>query len=248
MGRKIALIPARGNSKRFPKKNVALLGGKPLIEWTIEAAIESQVFDEIVLSSNNDATLEIGKNYSEHGLVLHKRDAQLSEDHVTASEVLKHLIQERNAQGCYFEQCAILLPTCPFRSAQDIIEADKLLDGSLESVVSMATLPVIPEFIFIQGDNGQAKRAFNEGDLIHQKTRKQDYPDRFYPNGAIYLSRVKPFLQHETFFSDAMKIYPMPSERSIDIDYQLDLHYAQTLLDTGVISCRQPVLSARRGA
>ena len=235
VARKIALIPARGNSKRFPRKNIAPLGGRPLIEWTIEAALKSCFFDEIVLSSDDEETLDIGKKYVGKGLTLHKRALHLAEDNVTASEVLKHLIQERQSKQIVFDVCAILLPTCPFRSSQDILDAKSLLTGDVDSVVSMVPLPVIPEFIFTKQDEEKAVRAFNDGDLSQQKTRKQEYPERFYPNGAIYLSRVEPFLKNQTFFSESMRVYAMPTERSVDIDYKVDLHYAQSLLDCGMV-------------
>lgn len=236
MTRKIALIPARGNSKRFPKKNISNLGGRALIEWTIQAALDSGVFDEVVLSSDDDETLTIGERYMDSGLSLHKRSQHLSEDNVTASEVLKHLILERQSKRIFFDTCAILLPTCPFRSHQDIVNAEKMLDDAVGSVISMTALPVIPEFIFTKDGNDAAVRAFSDGDISHQKTRKQSYPERYYPNGAIYLSRVKDFLLNATFFTEAMKIYAMPSERSVDIDYKVDLYYAQSLLDKGEVT------------
>lgn len=227
----IAFIPARGGSKRFPKKNIAPLNGKPLLAWTIESAIDSGIFSKIVVSSDDEETLQLAEKYGQGKIVLHHRSQKLSGDKVTAAKVLGALLEELQEQGEVFDQCCLLLPTCPFRSAQDIRDAQKLLSPDDNAVISMRTSPTVPDFIFKVDQNLKAEPLVENSRVLHGQTRSQDYPDMFYPNGAIYLAWTKAFLYEYSFYSQHFKILPMPEFRSVDIDIEEDLIYAHAIYE-----------------
>ncbi|MBF6058668.1 acylneuraminate cytidylyltransferase family protein [Thiomicrorhabdus heinhorstiae] len=227
----IAFIPARGGSKRFPRKNVALLNDKPLIAWTIESAIESGAFEKIVVSSDDLEILEAAEKYGRDKIVLHQRSEAFSGDTVTAPEVLGHLLRELAAQGEEYQRCCLLLPTCPFRSAEDIVKAQALLNAQVDSVISMKPSPVVADFIFQEGNDGVAHPLLEDTRVIQGKTRSQDYPDMYYPNGAIYLAWTETFLKENRFYSRNFKILPMPEFRSVDIDIEEDLIYAHAIYE-----------------
>ncbi|QKI89568.1 cytidylyltransferase domain-containing protein [Thiomicrorhabdus xiamenensis] len=227
----IAFIPARGGSKRFPKKNIALLNGKPLVAWTIEAAIESGVFDKIVVSSDDPEILRVAKEYGRDRVSLHQRSDALSGDKITAPQVLGQLLLELAEEGENFAQCCLLLPTCPFRSAQDIRDAHQLLTEEYDSVISMKTSPTVPDFIFKADDCMTAEPLVKDTMVVHGKTRSQDYPDMYYPNGAIYSAWTEVFLKENSFYSSHFRILPMPEFRSVDIDIEEDLIYAHAIYE-----------------
>ena len=114
----LTVIPARGGSKRVPRKNLRLLGGKPLVCYTIDAAVKSGCFNKIILSSNDDEVLSLGK---EKGIEAERRPDELSGDHVRVLEVFKHILHQPEIYGTY-DVVALLWPTCPFRTANDIIK------------------------------------------------------------------------------------------------------------------------------
>lgn len=227
----IAFIPARGGSKRFPKKNIALLNGKPLIAWTIEAALESNVFDKVVLSSDDLQILEVAKHYPDSKLVTHQRSDALSGDTVTAAHVLSELLHDLSNKGEDYQQCCLLLPTCPFRSVEDIRKAKTRLTPDVDSVISMQPSAVVPDFIFGEGEGNKAKAFVENSSVLQGKTRRQDYPNLFYPNGAIYYAWTEKFLESNRFYSSNFKILEMPEFRSVDIDIEEDLIYAHAIYE-----------------
>ncbi len=234
MSSAIALIPARANSKRFPRKNLAMLGDKPLLAWTIEAALESGVFDEVVLSSDSDEILQTVSGYQDAGLTYELRSPHLATDDATAVQVLSDVIARRAADGKNYQACSLLLPTCPFRDAQDIQGAFALLTDEVKSVVSMKQTAQLPQFMFRQSEDGLAKVPEQFCSTDFAATRLQANPEYFYPNGAIYFAHTDAFLSEQRFYTDNMKIYSMPEARSIDIDNQVDLVFAQAVLENNI--------------
>ncbi|MBE0471681.1 MAG: acylneuraminate cytidylyltransferase family protein [Methyloprofundus sp.] len=230
MGSLIALIPARAYSKRFPGKNKVILGGKPLFQWTLEAAVNSQVFDKVVLSSDSQDILNSAKNLPYDSVVTDYRPAHLASDQATAAEVLMDYLEREHQQGIAYDLCSVLLPTSPFRTANDIVEALALLKPKVDSVVSMQRSHQLPQFLYRRTEQGMALLNLEDSLERVQMTRSQDNPDYFYPNGAIYIARTSSFLKNRTFYGQNLAIYEMPTERSIDIDYPVDLAFAEFLL------------------
>lgn len=224
----LALIPARGGSKRFKRKNLALLNGKPLVQWTIESALASGAFAKVVLSSDDEEILALGQAFAAQGLSLHPRQADLAQDQVTAAQVMQHLLQDLASAGEVYDQCCLLLPTCPFRGVEDIHQCQALLTPQVDAVISMRESPVIAEFLFTADSQHRAQRVFNSASDLSQ-TRKQDHQTTYYPNGAIYWAWVGAFMQQGRFYSERFAIYAMPEYRSVDIDIEEDLVYAHAI-------------------
>lgn len=225
----IGLIPARGGSKRFKNKNLSQLNDKPLIAWTIEAALQSGVVDRLILSSDEDKILDIGRAYLDQGLELHKRSEELSSDHATAQQVLTQILENYAVEGEQYDACCLLLPTCPFRSADDIRDSLVLLTEDYDAIISMKESPLVPQFMFQKDDNGLAHSLVDNSQVHQGKTRKQDYPSLYYPNGAIYWAWSDKFVENSGFYCDRLCIYPMPEYRSVDIDIEEDLVYANAI-------------------
>mgnify|MGYP006307627141 CR=1 FL=1 len=137
----IAFIPARAGSKRLPHKNRLLLRGKPLITYTIEAVIESAIFDEIVISTDDAIIIDIAQKYD--GVILHERSEPLAGDGITVTQVLISYLLERKS---IYDICGVFPPTSPFRNAYHIKEAFCLLQDGIDNVVSVTQYSFPPSF------------------------------------------------------------------------------------------------------
>jgi len=224
----LAVIPARGGSKRFRKKNIAKLNGKPLICYTIESAIQSQCFDQIIFSSDNGEILNKAKNYSE--ITIEKRSKKLSGDKVKVIELIIEMLGRQDLNN-KFDTITLLLPTCPFRRIKDIKEGFKLLSTKIDSVVSVTEFEFpIKMSIEYKNNSKLLKYLFNPSPLVTGNTRSQDHTPIFRPNGAFYISWWKKLKKNKNYFKGKVKGHAMPREHSVDIDNQTDLLYAETLL------------------
>jgi len=223
----LAIIPARSGSKRLKHKNTLMLRGKPLVQWSIDAALASSVVTETVLSSD-DAFIE--DLCSKQGLPFIKRPAQLATDTATSMDVVIHVLDHYKAKGRHFDYVLLLQPTSPLRTARHIDEAFSLLstkgcDGVL-SVCECADHPYWSKAL----DDDLNMKNFLPSD--YQSTRKQDLPKYYKLNGAIYLHRYDAIMNEKTFFlSDNIYAYLMSAEASVDVDTELDFRFAECLLE-----------------
>lgn len=220
----LAIIPARGGSKRLPGKNLRVLGGKPMVDWTLEAAVHSGCFFDIVLTSDAKAILERGKKY---GVSLHVRPNHLATDHAKTVDVLKNVIDERDPKEAFDALC-LLQPTTPFRSAEDIRNSFAIFErGSCESVVSISRFQVPPQLSVAVSD-GYLSTLFPDASFVTWVQRTQDFPEAFHPNGGIYLVRREIFIETHSLFCGRVKGYIMPV--TPDVDTLEDFEYANFLL------------------
>lgn len=200
----LGLIPARLGSERIPRKNMIDLGGKPLIEWTINTAVESSAFDALVVSTDSAEILEVAK-HNGCGTIL--RPSSLAQSDTPMIDVLRHACELFPA-----DVLVLLQPTSPFRSAEDIVLSKKLLaDSGGDSVISVGTPP--PDFCF---ERGHAHRLRPAQNIV-------------IANGALYLI-TREHLSLGDWYSGLNYAYEMPPERSIDIDTQMDLTIARALV------------------
>jgi CMP-N-acetylneuraminic acid synthetase len=230
----IALILARAGSKRVPQKNIRLLNGKPLIAYTFEAALASECFSNIVVSTDDERVKEIA---AASGVDVDERPEALRGDVVRAVEVVEEYLHRTRAIRQY-RNVAMMLPTCPFRSVDDI-------RGAMESYrTSSGQVPLLtvtaydfPPQLALEPDEGNVMRMCDP-QAYAQTTRSQSIPARFHPNGGLYVAPIELFLSEHSFFVPRMLTYPMPAERSFDIDYpwQLELaEYWARALDSGKV-------------
>ena len=220
----LIVIPARGGSKGVPRKNIKVLGDKPLIQYTIDAA--KGVFDdEFICVSTDD--FEIKSVVEQLGLkVPFLRPNELASDTAGTYEVLLHAISYYESKGYFPDTLILLQPTSPFRTSAHIKEALKLYQESIDMVVSVKETKANPYYILFEEDrNGYLKKT-KEANF----TRRQDCPKVWEYNGAIYIINVKA-LKEKTIsqFTKVCK-FEMDETSSHDIDTLLDWKIAEIIL------------------
>ncbi|MDW7695810.1 acylneuraminate cytidylyltransferase family protein [Flammeovirgaceae bacterium SG7u.111] len=227
--RNIAIIPARGGSKRLPNKNILPLAEKPLIHYTLEAVVNSALFETVILSSDDDKILDIGREIE--GVTLEKREVTLAGDNIKVIDLVKS-IAARKGYINQFETIGLFLPTCPFRTAKHIQEAYQLLSEDDLSVVSVTEMsdPVQLTLTIDESKLANPEALLNPSPLITGETRSQDFQTFYRVNGGLYIAWLKKFIEKDNFFQGKIKAYNMDKLHSVDIDYKLDLEWAEYLL------------------
>ena len=220
----LVIIPARGGSKGVPGKNIKLLDGKPLIQYTIEAARE--VFeDQSILVTTDDQ--DIKYCVEEMGLIVpFLRPVELASDIAGTYEVLLHALSYYEAQGNPCDVVILLQPTSPLRKSKHIIEALKLYNDNLDMVVSVKETKANPYYVlFEESDNGFLRKS-KEGNF----TRRQDCPKVWEYNGAIYIINTDSLKNQPINHFDRIMKYEMSKISSIDIDDELDWVIANEII------------------
>jgi CMP-N-acetylneuraminic acid synthetase len=225
--RSLAIIPARGGSKRLPRKNARKLGGKPLVAHTLSAAQDSGCFDRIFLSSDDEEILSISEHYKD--VVPWARPQHLSGDHTTALELVCSITRDEKIYTEY-DVVALLLPTCPFRTAEHIKEGFAILTEEIDGVVSLTTYEFPPQ-LSVRLEDELIVPVFEPCPLIDGNTRSQDQSPIFRPNGGFYIQWMKSFIVNQNFWKGRVRGYVMNRLDSTDIDTELDLQYAQFIME-----------------
>lgn len=222
----VCMILARGGSKRIPRKNVLELAGKPLVGYTIEAAMEAGVFARIVLSTDDAEISAIAKTY---GIDIDQRPPELSGDLTTAVEVVDEYLRRGQVKNEY-DNIAMMHPTCPFRTHLDVQDSMELFlaSGREHSLVSVTKYDFPPQLALRKTESDHLIEMVNP-ESYDASTRSQSSQSLYHPNGAIYLSSTDLFLSHATFFHQRMMYYEMPWERSYDIDYPFQFKVADAM-------------------
>ena len=211
----LAIIPARGGSKRLPRKNVLDLCGKPLIAYTIEAALKSKYINKVIVSSDDEEILNISSNF---GADILKRPYELANDTATTFDSIKHTIDNFEK----YDYIVLLQPTSPLRNEKHIDEAMELLEKKkADTIVSVCEMEHSP----LWSNTLPKDRNMNNflRDEILNK-RSQDLEKYYRLNGAIYICKKEKLLENKSFFiKDNIFAYIMDRESSIDIDEKIDL-------------------------
>lgn len=224
----IAVVPARGGSKRIPGKNLRLLGGRPLVCHTLEAAVKSGCFDEIILSSDEPDILNIANDYEK--VTPKRRDVHWSGDKVTIFDFLRYFIQENNLNKTC-DAIALLLPTAPFRSTQSIRNTAALLTARVDAVVSLCRYDFPPQFaVYLDNESHEIRPVFDPSPLTTGETRSQDQVPMLHPNGAVFIAWTESYLRNGSFYRGRCLGYEMTRSESIDVDTEDDLEYAEFLI------------------
>lgn len=224
----LVVIPARGGSKRLPRKNVLPLAGKPLICWTIEAALEAKLKARIMVTSDDEEILAIARQYQGQGVIAYKRADELATDTASTADVLIDAIKAEQAAGHDPKTLVLLQPTSPLRNAEDIRAAlDVFQEGGCEDTV--VTVCEVDHPTAWVGTIGEDSRL--EGIDLSVK-RSQDYKREYRLNGAVYVTQSALLLEKQTLFSEFLKASVMPRKRSHDIDTPLDFHNSETWVNS----------------
>lgn len=227
----IAVIPARWWSKWIPLKNLASLGGKPLIYYTILAAIESNSFDYICVSSDDKDILEFSSQFSWIDII--KRPKELSQDTSLSIDVVVHSIEQYINKWIIPGLVTLLQPTSPFRNANNIREACDLFRKSqhYRSLMSVCQSRKHPYKSFLTSENTLIPLFWEE----YLSMPRQGLPFILDQNGAIYINNYSDLLKYRSFFVPPTIPYVMDDFSSIDIDSPIDLDYWNFLI-TKVVS------------
>ena len=224
----LGIIPARGGSKSVPHKNIALLNGKPMIAYTIEAAKKSQLLTEFLVSSENPEIITVAKQYG--APVPFVRPAQLATDEAPTLPVVQHAVREMEAlNDLTYDIIVLLQPTTPLRRPEDIDAAiDKLIATGADSVISVCEVGAY---------HPARMRQIIDDCLIElpirepkEMLRRQDLPPIYIRNGAIYAVQRQVVMLQNSLIGKVSRPYIMPDEISVNVDSKLDFLMAEILL------------------
>lgn len=219
----LALIPARGGSKGLPGKNIRPLKGRPLIGWSIEAARASRYVSRIVVSSDDEEILAVARDQGAE--TPFRRPASLAGDATPGMDVVLHALD----QLAGFEWVVLLQPTSPLRLAADIDAAiEQCLKTNAPACVSVCEAPASPWWMFEVGAECRM-RSFLPAE--QRPVRRQDLPDLYALNGAVYVAKTEWLRMSLSFLTEETVAYVMPPARSVDIDTLFDFQLAECLLE-----------------
>ena len=226
MQKKYAVICARGGSKRTPGKNLSVLGGKPIIRYTVDAAKESNLFDDIIVNSEDDRILKIAE---ECGAAVYRRPIELSGDTVFLIDVIREIITTQKWPD--ETHIAILFPTVPLRTAEDIQKAYELftLHGAQTPVVSVTPYEYPIQTALQINEYGRLIPALPSD--YSRSTRHNDHKISYRATYAVIFNIAANFLVQEKLIGKDAIPFHLPPERSIDIDEPYQLHMAGLLLE-----------------
>ena len=228
----LVVIPARGGSKRLPRKNVMDLAGKPLIAHSIEAALAAKCFGQIMVSTDDPEIKEVALHYP--GVVIDDRDPGLAGDKVKVVDVI-HEISSRPEIQARFDVIGMMLPTAPFRRVADIREGMARLKSDVDAVVSFAPYEFPPQMaVSLDGEEAIMRPIFDPSPLITGNTRSQDQVATYRPNGSFFFTWITSFLRLRSFYTGQVRGVVMTRLGSTDIDEHADMVLARLLAQSGL--------------
>lgn len=217
----VAIITARGGSKRIPRKNIKLFLGKPIIAYSIEASLNSGCFDEVMVSTDD---AEIANIAREHGAAVpFKRSLETSDDHSTTYDVIEEVLNEYKGRGVYFDYGCCIYPTAPFVTSEKLSRAfDLLVSSGADSLIPVTRFSY-PILRSLKIENGLLMLNWPE----HINTRSQDLPLAFHDCGQFYFFRSIPILKKKKLFTDCTIPMEIPESEVQDIDNEEDWKLAE---------------------
>ncbi|MGH9843270.1 MAG: cytidylyltransferase domain-containing protein, partial [Blastocatellia bacterium] len=212
----LGLIPARGESKGVPRKNIKLLRGKPLLAYTAAAALASRRLARVILSTEDEEIAKVGRDCGVETPFL--RPPELARDETPMLPVAQHAVRFLEETGERFDAVCLLQPTNPLRTADDIDACIQLLEAS-EADAVVTVLPVPAEFnphwvFFVDGD-GRLRLSTGEAAPI---PRRQELPPAFHREGSVYVTRRDVLMEQNSFYGARLLGYVMDPARSVNID------------------------------
>lgn len=224
----LAVIPARGGSKGIPGKNIRLLGGKPLLAWSLEAARAANSVQEVIVSTEDAQIAKVAAALGAEPPFL--RPAALAADQTPTLPVVQHLLDEFKRSGKIFDAVCLLQPTSPFRMPGFVETAiQKFLNSGADSLISVRKVPdeFNPHWIFEEGESGFLKLATGEETII---TRRQDLPPAYQRDGSVYLTRTDVILEEKSLYGKKIAWLENQSPLHVNLDLPPDWEEAERLL------------------
>lgn len=216
----VAIIPARGGSKRLPGKNIHVIDGKPLIAYSILAALQSKLFDTVMVSTDSTTIADTAKLFG--AVVPFYRSEVNSNDHATTADVLEEVLSHYSEQSISIQNFCCIYPTALFVTAKDLIDSYNQLDEQTSAVVSVAeySSPIQRSFVV---KNNALEYKWQQ----YRNIRTQDLDKSYYDAGQFYWQRVEIFQQFKTLIPTNTKPYVLESNNVQDIDTLEDLELAE---------------------
>lgn len=212
----IAIITARGGSKRIPKKNIRDFCGKPIIAYSIEAALKSELFDEVMVSTDSEEIAEISKQYG--AKVPFMRSAATSNDFATTADVLSEVLNEYKSRGQIYETAMCLYPTAPFVTAERLKDAASMFySTSSDSLMSVVKFGFPPQRAVVIRDGSIAFQSPE-----YALARSQDLEPLYHDCGQFYFFNVESFDRFHSLVMPHTAAYVVPEEEVQDIDNESD--------------------------
>jgi CMP-N,N'-diacetyllegionaminic acid synthase len=227
----LGLIPARGGSKGIPKKNIKILGNKPLLQYTQEAAKRSSLLSRVILSSDDQEIISIAKNLDLE--VPFIRPENLAQDKTSSLEVIIHALNYFRDKNIYFDAVCLLQPTTPFRQKNLIDQAiKKFIQGNYDSLITVKKVPAEfnPHWVF-EEESGKLKLATGENEII---SRRQDLPPAYFRDGAIYLTKTEVILNQKSLFGQNIGFLENLDLNSVNLDTMEDWIKAEQILNSSI--------------
>lgn len=223
----LGVIPARGCSKGVPRKNIKELNGKPLIQYTADVALESELIDTLVLSSDDNEIIEVAKKIGID--VPFVRPNDLAQDKSPTFPVIIHALEYYKSLGVEFDAVCLLQVTSPFRSVDFLNKAiKKFIDQDADSLVSVQEVPheYNPHWVFKPNDNEELKLVTGEKEII---SRRQNLPKTYHRDGSIYITKTSVLLNQNSLYGNKIAYIESPKEWYVNIDTMKDWDQAVEL-------------------
>ncbi len=222
----IAIIPARSGSKGLKDKNIKLLNGKPMLAYSIEAAKNTGLFDEIFVSTDSELYADISKEYG--AIVPFLRGKELSSDTASSWDVVKDVLIKYEKLGITFNTVVLLQPTSPLRTSQDIMKAYSLMEKKqANAVVSICEVDHSPLWCNTIPEDGSLVNFISREIVMKSRQNLETY---YRINGALYVVKTDYLFNAETIYDSECYAYIMTKRKSIDIDDQLDFDIAEIIM------------------
>lgn len=220
----IAIIPARGGSKRLPRKNVLSVCGRPVIEWTIRTCHKSGIFSDVIVSTDDDEIIQVSKNA---GATVIRRPSEMATDTAHESAAYNHVLEtiaEKESPPDYF--CGVYA-TAALLSPDDLQNAyKKALDTHADVLMGVSAYPIHPFKAMVQNAKGYLEMVNPEMGM----KRSQEYPHYVASNGTFYFMRTQSFLIDSTYYPEKLTGYEIPASRAVDVDTMEDFETLEFML------------------
>ena len=229
----IAIIPARGGSKRLPRKNIAPIMNQPMISWPIKACLEAGIFERVVVSTEDSEIADVAATYGAQVVI---RPEELATDEIHEGEAHNHVLDTLSGEGIMPEHFLVIYATAILVTAEDIKAAYHLTQKSTEpdAVMSMSPYPYHPYKAFLEGDDKFWHPMFPK----ECKMQTQTYPHALAVNGTFCWLRTAPWHENMHYFPDKFACYEMPMERAIDIDTPEDYERAKIFCEISKVATK----------
>jgi CMP-N,N'-diacetyllegionaminic acid synthase len=226
----LGLIVARSGSKGVVGKNMKLLAGKPLLEYTIDSALEAKELTDVVLSTDSQAYAEFA--LSKGVSVPFIRPSELAQDHTPTIAVISHAFQTFEGMQMHFDAICLLQPTHPFRKKGSIdVAIEKFGHSGADSLISVLPVPheFNPHWVFEANSNGYLNLATGEKEIIK---RRQDLPAAYFRDGSIYITKTSVLLQSKSLYGEKITYIESDPEYYVNIDREDDWMMAEMKVKT----------------